>query len=132
MSERDDTRAFVVARGHLGYQAPYEDRVTPDTVYDLASLTKALVTTSLTMMAVGEGTLGLDEPLVVAPPGGAETVPAAFREITVRQVLTHETGLPAHLPYHDKVLGESAGNCTGDNDPTISPPMGGRGFLSWC
>ena len=70
LSERDDTRAFVVARGHLGYQAPYEDRVTPDTVYDLASLTKALVTTSLTMMAVGEGALGLDEPLVVAPPGG--------------------------------------------------------------
>ena len=42
----------------------------------------------------------------------------------MRHALTHETGLPAHLPYHDKVLGESAGNCTGDNDPTDIPANG--------
>src|SRR5262249_38669264 len=52
---------------------------TTDTVYDLASLTKPLVTSLLSMQAVAAGTLSLDEPLV--PGTGA----AAGRGPTLRE-----------------------------------------------
>lgn len=56
------------------------DQVRPDTICDVASLTKVVVTTTLTLMLVEERKLDLDER------------PA---EYTVKQLLTHSSGLPA-------------------------------------
>jgi CubicO group peptidase (beta-lactamase class C family) len=68
----------------------------PDTVYDVASLTKAVVTSVLAMRAVGGGALTLDEPVA----GRLPEFDGPGREaITVRQLLSHSSGLPAHRPF---------------------------------
>jgi CubicO group peptidase (beta-lactamase class C family) len=61
---------------------------TVDTVYDLASLTKPLVTSLLVLRAVATGRWSLDDPLRDTRPG------------TVRQALAHTAGLPAHRPFY--------------------------------
>lgn len=64
---------------------------TPDTVYDLASLTKALVTSVLVMQAVDAGHFRLDDPLIP----GAKSGP------TIRQALCHAAGFPPFLPLYE-------------------------------
>lgn len=69
---------------------------TVGTVFDLASLTKVIVTTSLAMHAVERGSIDLDAQL-------AEWLPlwrGADRErVTLRDLLQHASGLPSHLPF---------------------------------
>jgi CubicO group peptidase (beta-lactamase class C family) len=65
------------------------------TVWDLASLTKPLVTALLTMQAVQSGVLDLDEPIGAAP---ADAARASVNAMTVRRVLAHAAGFIAHLP----------------------------------
>jgi CubicO group peptidase (beta-lactamase class C family) len=67
-----------------------------DTVYDIASLTKAVVTTVLTMQEVGGGRLALDDRAAGLVP---ELGGPGRDEITVRQLLSHSSGLPAHRPF---------------------------------
>jgi CubicO group peptidase (beta-lactamase class C family) len=67
---------------------------TPETVYDLASLTKALVTSLLAMRAVAAGRLRLSDPLLEE--GGP----------SIRQTLAHAGGFVAHRPFHERVAGE--------------------------
>ncbi len=71
-----------------------DDATRPDasTVWDLASLTKVVGTTSAVMQLVGTGRVALDTPVVRYLP--AWTASGAER-ITVRQLLTHSAGLPA-------------------------------------
>lgn len=62
-----------------------------DTVFDLASLTKVVATTTVAMKLVEEGRLSLDDRV-------ARHLPAfADRDITIEQLLTHRSGLPAYL-----------------------------------
>jgi CubicO group peptidase (beta-lactamase class C family) len=67
--------------------------VTESTVFDLASLTKLLVTTAL-LSLVEEGTLALDEPVATWLPSFAE---GRRTEVTLRHLMTHTSGLPALL-----------------------------------
>jgi CubicO group peptidase (beta-lactamase class C family) len=53
----------------------------PETLFDIASLTKPLSTTTLAMMAIEEGALALDD--------------RPRKELTVEELLTHSSGLPA-------------------------------------
>src|SRR5215207_1940120 len=68
-------------------------RVTSDrTIYDLASLSKVIGTTTAIMVLYDEGRVDLDAPVVTYLPafaGGAKD------RVTVRQLLTHRSGLPA-------------------------------------
>jgi len=79
--------------------------VTRDTVYDLASLTKVLATATIAMRHVEQGTIALDDPV-------ADHVPqwtAADRQaVTIRDLLSHASGLPAHRPYYRDLEGEDA------------------------
>ncbi len=62
------------------------------TMYDLASLTKVVATTAAAMVLVDRGRLRLDERVTHYLPtfaGGAKD------EITIRDLLTHRSGLPA-------------------------------------
>jgi CubicO group peptidase (beta-lactamase class C family) len=65
-----------------------------DTIFDLASVSK-LFTSILAMQLVDKGKVGLDDPIASYVPEFAENGKEA---ITVRQALTHTTGLPAWLP----------------------------------
>lgn len=73
--------------------------VTEDLIYDLASLTKVLSTTSLALLDHAHGRLDLNRPLADGPLG------AFFRgrpwtELTPEHLLAHQSGLPAWRPFH--------------------------------
>lgn len=75
-------------------QLDAKDPARPDahTVWDLASLTKVIGTTSAILQLVGTGRVGLDTPVVRYLP---EWTAAGAGRITVRHLLTHTSGLPA-------------------------------------
>jgi CubicO group peptidase (beta-lactamase class C family) len=82
--------------GALSYEAGAQ-LVRPDTVYDLASLTKVISTASVAMRAVEHGTLALDDAVGAYLPDwrGDDR-----RDVTVRDVLSHTTGLPGYRPLY--------------------------------
>jgi beta-N-acetylhexosaminidase len=74
--------------------------VTPDTIYDAASLTKAVVTTTLVAMQVEAGRIALDLPVArYIPEWNSGPTPEWRKGVTVRHLLTHASGLPAHKDY---------------------------------
>ncbi|MFI5246813.1 MAG: serine hydrolase domain-containing protein, partial [Gemmatimonadales bacterium] len=78
--------------GHLGWTSD-SPAVLPDrTIYDLASLTKVIGTTTAAMILYDEGKLVLDEKVTHYLPaftGGEKD------QVTVRMLLEHRSGLPA-------------------------------------
>ena len=93
VAERGRTR-FAAALGHAVLE-PHEVRADFHTIYDLASLTKPLVTGLLCALRVERGKLELDAPVAnYLREFGRDT----HRRITVRQLLTHTSGLPAWRP----------------------------------
>lgn len=74
--------------------------VTPDTIYDIASVTKVAVTTSTAMLLYQSGQLNLDTPLGEILPGfiiGRDST-ARARKVTIRHLLAHNSGLPGYVP----------------------------------
>jgi CubicO group peptidase (beta-lactamase class C family) len=90
-----DAVRYGVAAGRL-VELPPTQRVPmrPDTVFDIASLTK-LFTTVLALRQVDAGRLSLDAPVARYLPQFAANSKA---RVTVRQVLTHTAGLPQDIP----------------------------------
>lgn len=86
------------------YGAAGQERgaVSTATVYDLASLTKALCTSVLMMQAVAEGAVRLSDPL-------RKYLSAAPAEVTLAHALTHTTGWPAHRKFYEARLPSAAG-----------------------
>ncbi|THA48145.1 serine hydrolase [Streptomyces sp. A1136] len=78
-----------------GVVSPYTNPKAPDenTVYDLASLTKVTATWPLVGRAVADGLLDLDTPVRAYLPPMDGHMPSG--EATVRQLLTHTSGLQA-------------------------------------
>lgn len=68
------------------------------TVYDLASVSKATGTLPGVMKAFDQGLISLDDKLGTLIP---EITDSAKREITVRELLYHETGMPAALNMYN-------------------------------
>jgi serine-type D-Ala-D-Ala carboxypeptidase len=75
---------------------------TPDTVFDLASLTKPLATTLALMVLADRGQLDPAAPLGEVLP--VNWLPPDKRPLTLRSLLTHRSGLPAWRPYYQEVL----------------------------
>jgi CubicO group peptidase (beta-lactamase class C family) len=90
---------FLEAFG-LARLAP-ERPMTTDTVFDLASLTKPFATTVAIMLLVQDGSLDLDQTLGSAISEFSGTDKA---EITVRQLLSHTSGLPDYQPYYKELI----------------------------
>jgi CubicO group peptidase (beta-lactamase class C family) len=94
------------AFGRLTY-ADDAPACTAETLFDLASLTKVIATTPIAMAHVRAGRLNLDAPVATSPSL------AAWRDderrgITVRQLLDHSSGLPAHLRAWETASGRDA------------------------
>ena len=68
-----------------------------DTLFDIASLTKVIVTTQLVLGAHSEGLLHLDDPLQRFYPDAPQSVSA----VTLRQLLSHSGGFAAWLPVYE-------------------------------
>jgi serine-type D-Ala-D-Ala carboxypeptidase len=87
---------FLDALGHA-VSEPVEHRAALDTIYDLASLTKPLVTGLLSARHIERNELRLDEEVRHFLPEFDE---ADKRRITVRHLVTHTSGLPAWRPLY--------------------------------
>ncbi len=94
----------VQALGRLSYE-PASGAVTPDTIYDLASLTKVVVTTTMAMILVDEDRIDIDKPVSSFLPkfrGGAKD------RVSVFHLLTHSSGLDAVMPLYKELQGKQA------------------------
>ena len=82
--------------------APAPEPMTLDTVFDLASLTKVVATTTSVMALVEDGRIRLRDPVARYIPGferhGKEAV-------TIEQLLTHTSGLRPDLPLEEEFSG---------------------------
>ena len=76
--------------------AAFGEGVGPDSLYDLASLTKVTATLPCVLRLAEAGEIGLDEPVVKYLPDFARDAEAK-KEVTIRHLLTHSSGLPAIL-----------------------------------
>jgi CubicO group peptidase (beta-lactamase class C family) len=92
---RHDAVLWNAAFGRLTYADDAPD-VRPETVYDLASLTKVIATTTRAMQAIEAGALSLEtcvaDHLIAWRGGDRETV-------TIADLLEHASGLTAYLPF---------------------------------
>jgi CubicO group peptidase (beta-lactamase class C family) len=80
--------------GRFTYE-PDSTPVSAESIFDLASVSKVLATTSMAMVLYERGLLDLDAPVIGVVPEFANEV-ARRREITCRMLLAHSSGLPAH------------------------------------
>ncbi|HEX5872756.1 MAG TPA: serine hydrolase [Longimicrobium sp.] len=77
--------------------APGSAAVTDSTLFDLASITKVVATTTAAMILEEEGRLDLDRTVASYLP---ELTDSAKQAITVRMLLTHRGGLEAFAPLY--------------------------------
>ena len=95
VAERGQTM-FADALGDATLE-PEQQAATLDTIYDLASLTKPLVTGLLCARFVGRDALNIDDRVVEHLP---EFDRDDKRNITIKELLTHTSGLPAWRPIY--------------------------------
>lgn len=123
---------FADALGHAVVE-PYRITASLDTIYDLASLTKPLITGMLCALRVEAGELTLDSAVAHYLP---EFDRADRQMITLRQLLTHTSGLPAWRPLYilaegerDRVLSVIA-NTALEYEPGTSVIYSDLGFIT--
>jgi serine-type D-Ala-D-Ala carboxypeptidase len=80
--------------GHFTYD-PFSPKPTPDTLFDLASVTKVVASTSMAMILYERGLLDLDIPVISVVGEFAGEDPRRA-EVTLRMLLAHSSGLPAY------------------------------------
>ena len=97
-----DAGGAIVLCEAFGHAAlvPAPEPMTADTVFDVASLTKPLVTATLTLALVADGRLALDAPIGRHVPSWRE---GAKARATIRHLLTHTSGLPAWKPFYQQL-----------------------------
>lgn len=78
--------------GHLDWSSSSETVVPDESIYDLASLTKVIGTTTALMILFDEGKIHLDDPVVKYVPGFTGGLKDS---VTLKQLLEHRSGLPA-------------------------------------
>lgn len=99
---------FARGFGRLDYEGGAE--VTPQTLYDLASVTKIVGTTSVVVTLVRDGKLSVTDPVSKYVPefltaAKDETDKQRRAKVTLEHLLTHSAGLPAWEPLYKKADG---------------------------
>jgi len=115
----------IVYRKAFGFRAivPQRQPMTEDTIFDLASLTKVVATTTAVMQLVDAGRLSLDAPAGKYWP---EFNRNGKRQITIRQLLTHTSGLRADVNPNCHWMGYEGAVAAIADDSPVRPP--GCGF----
>ena len=88
------------ALGRFTYEEDTQ-AVTPQTIFDMASITKVAATTAAVLLLVQRGRLNLDTLLSVYLPAfvlGREPADMA-RQVTLRHLLAHSSGLPGYVEF---------------------------------
>jgi CubicO group peptidase (beta-lactamase class C family) len=92
----------VIAGGETGLAGEAPDRkVGPDTIFDLASLTKPMATATSILILAERGAFHLDQEAARFLP---ERAARPLAGITLRNLLTHTSGLPGWRQYHSQGL----------------------------
>jgi CubicO group peptidase (beta-lactamase class C family) len=76
-----------------------------DTIFDLASLTKVLSTTPIVVQQIERGAFGLDDRVLSQLPSWSNVDRA---DVTIRDLLSHASGLPAHREFFRELTGRVA------------------------
>jgi serine-type D-Ala-D-Ala carboxypeptidase len=92
------------ATGRLTYDAD-APAASADTIFDLASLTKVVATTTIAMRLVERGRVDVDRPLHALMPGWDA---GDRRAVRLRDLLEHCSGLPAWAPLFESCGGREA------------------------
>jgi CubicO group peptidase (beta-lactamase class C family) len=85
--------------------APDSPPVMPTTVFDLASVTKAVATTPMAMVLYERGSLALDQPVIEVLPqfglneSGSPSPDLRRHQVTVRVLLAHSSGLADYAKF---------------------------------
>lgn len=116
----------VVKNGVIAYQKGFGyqtykklNPVKNDEIYDLASLTKVTATTPAVMKLIDEGKLHLDDKVGKFFP---EFRKGKKRQITIRNLLLHNSGLPAFRVYVDSIKTEKGIVNAVKHEPLINDP----------
>ncbi len=89
---REGAAVWQKGFGHIDWKSSSPRVSAQETIFDLASLTKVVGTTTAIMILFDEGRIKLDEPVRTYLPefsGGAKD------SVTIRELLEHRSGLPA-------------------------------------
>ena len=109
--------------------SPTRETMTFDTVFDLASLTKVVATTTSVMQLVETGRIRLSDRVTAFIP---EFGRYGKSDVTIRHLLTHTSGLRPDLPLEDEFDGtevairRAVGSCTVPRSMTASGPSQGQ------
>ncbi len=111
----------ILYRKAFGHRAlvPDLEPMTVDTVFDLASLTKVVATTTSIMQLVEAGRISLEDPVTVYIPPFKRH---GKSEITVRHLLTHMSGLRSGINPARRWKGYRAAIEQIVNDVPLTPP----------
>jgi beta-N-acetylhexosaminidase len=100
---KDSALVHLRPFGRFSYEAD-APAVKTDTIYDVASLTKVVATTTMAMILVDEGKLDVRKPVSAFIPafrGGAKD------KVTVENLLTHSSGLEGWAPLYKEARGKA-------------------------
>lgn len=116
----------VVYRKAFGYRSlePRRAPMSTDTIFDIASLTKVVATTTAVMQLVEQGKVRLNDPVARYIPEFAQN---GKRDVTVRELMTHYSGLPRDLDLVAPWQGREIGYSMAFASPLENPP--GARFL---
>jgi CubicO group peptidase (beta-lactamase class C family) len=90
---------LVRLRGYGWLDTDHARLASPATLYDMASLTKVMGTTTAVMLLEQEGRLSIDDLVIKHLPGWDRGDPRKST-VTIRQLLMHESGLVAGRPWY--------------------------------
>ena len=101
--------------------------VDADTIYDVASMTKVMVTTTCAMILEQQKRLDLDAPVSRYLPEWLEAAnldpnPGWRAQVTVRMLLLHDAGLPAHRDFYKQAKGHDAVVALVAAEPLVREP----------
>lgn len=103
---KDGKRVYDKCFGtHTGDKGGNGRTVQPTDVYDLASLTKSVATVLAVMKLYDKGRISLADRVADYLPFLQDT---DKKNITVRQLLLHESGLPATILFYQKAINDSS------------------------
>jgi uncharacterized protein YbbC (DUF1343 family)/CubicO group peptidase (beta-lactamase class C family) len=111
----------VIYRKAYGERAlePRREAMTLDTVFDVASLTKVIATTTAVMQLVEQGKVRLNDPVAKYLPEFAQN---GKDDITVRQLLTHYSGLEPDLDLKTTWEGKATAYGMAFAETPVDPP----------
>jgi CubicO group peptidase (beta-lactamase class C family)/uncharacterized protein YbbC (DUF1343 family) len=115
---REDAVACFKAYGNRAL-VPAPEAMTADTIFDLASLTKVVATTTSVMILIEEGRLRLADPVAAYVPGFERYGKGG---ITIRHLLTHTSGLRPDIDLADPWTGYDTAIARAVEEVPTSPP----------